>query len=291
MAAMKNGLCLALCLGLCVLQGASFSRADILSEQQKVEIPSGISKAAQAAFDAGDFLAAAREARKGTSAEAAAMAARANLAEGDFIALAGERRAIFAEAERDARLALSRDPENIEGHLYLALALGFLGRIDGTMKAHFGGYANEARTHIDAALTLEPDNPWGHALDGGWNLEITRNGGMLGEAIYDASFEKGVAAYRKALTLEPGNTAIAYQFALQLLAAGGKPNRDEAYRVVARSLAPRDETAVERMARRRAQRLKLALDTNDRLTLRDILREGLGTGNDATRQGLAPGRR
>lgn len=290
MVAMKTGLRLVVCLGLCVMQAAVPARAEMASAQN-TDMGTVLTKTVQDAFDAGDFRTAARQARKGLGAEAAAMAARANLAEGDFIAPAGARRALFVEAERDARLALERDPENIEGHLYLALALGFLGRIDGTLKAHFGGYADEARNHIDKALALDPGNAWAHALDGGWNLEITRNGGALGEAIYDASFEKGVAAYREALTLEPENSAIAYQFALQLLAAGGKSNRDEAYRVVARSLAPRDETMVERMARRRAQRLKLALDTDDRLALRDILREGLGTNRDVTRQGLTPGHR
>lgn len=230
-------------------------------------------------FSLGDFSKAAEEARKIDVPGAAALAARAALAEGDFDTDVKNRRDVFVAAERDARRAIARDPRDPEGHLYLALALGFLGRMDGSLTAHFAGYADEARTHIDLALALDPQSAWAYALDGGWNLEISRDGGLLGEHLYGASPEKGMASYRKALSLEPGNTAIAYQYALQLLAIGGATHRAEAHRVLARSLGtkPTDrEDAVELLARYRAQRLKLAMDTHDELTLKFILREALG---------------
>ena len=170
------------------------------------------------------------------------MAARATLAEGDFNGTPATRRKLFIAAEADARRAIARDPQDPEGHLYLALALGFLGRVDGTLVAHFAGYADEARKEIDTALALDPQSAWAHALDGGWNLEISRDGGLIGEQMYGASPEKGIAAFRKALSLKPDNAAIAYQFALQLLAMGGAAHRAEAYHVLARSLEPKAET-------------------------------------------------
>lgn len=248
---------------------------------------------AREAFSAGDFAKAADEARKLDTAIAAAFAARAALAQGDFVASSSERRSVFVAAENDARRALARDPDSTEGHLCLALALGFLGRIDGSMTAHFAGYASEARTHIDRAIALTPESAWGHALDGGWNLEIVRDGGMLGETIYGASFEKGVAAYRRSLALDPTNGAVAYQFALQLLGAGGVINRAEARAVLVHALRQAPSDVVGIYVHRRIKRLKLALDTDDDLTLKEILRNGLGIGSegsDAVRQKLLPGR-
>ena len=127
-----------------------------------------------------------------------------------------------------------------------------------------------------AAFARDPQNAWAHALSGGWNLEIVRDGGMLGETLYGASLDKGVDAYERALTLEPGNPAIVYQYALQLIAFGTAPRRSEAKRVLAtaRYAEPRD--ALERLAHRRAQRLKLALDTHDETALKLILRDRLG---------------
>ncbi|MES1989325.1 MAG: hypothetical protein V4441_00035 [Pseudomonadota bacterium] len=238
--------------------------------------------AAHAAFTSGDFIAAARLARDEDNADAFALAARAELVQGDFIAAPKDRYALFVDAEADARRAVALAPDKADGHLYLALALGFIGRLDGYIAAHFAGLAHDARSHIDRALVLEPDNAWGHALDGGWNLEIVRGGGIIGETIYGASFDKGVAAYRRALELEPGNAAIAYQFALQLLGANAFSYRDEAYRALVHALKPKDENAAEKLARGRAQRLKLALDMRDTLALKAILREGLGTGAGAT---------
>lgn len=248
---------------------------------------------AREAFAAGEFAKAADEARKFDTSLAAAFAARAALAQGDFVARSAERRSVFATAEEDARRALARDPDSVEGHLCLALALGFIGRIDGSMAAHLAGYASEARAHIDRAIALAPESPWGHALDGGWNLEIVRDGGTLGETIYGASFEKGVTAYRRSLKLDPANAAIAYQFALQLLGAGGTVNRAEARAVLAHALRQAPSDVVDTYVHRRIKRLKLALDTDDERGLKEILRDGLGVGlgpTDAARQKLLPGR-
>jgi tetratricopeptide (TPR) repeat protein len=170
------------------------------------------------------------------------------------------------------------------------LALGFLGRIDGSMAAHFGGYATEARTHINEALALDPKSAWAYALKGGWNLEIVRDGGVIGRSLYGASFDKGVQAYRKALELEPGNAAIAYQYAVQLLAAGGTRNRVEARQVLTRALLPKAEDAVERLARRRAKKLQDALGVHDEVKVQAILGLALGSDDEeAARKPLLPG--
>ncbi len=233
-------------------------------------------EAARTAFAQGSFLTAAEIARPLGTPEGAALAARSELAQGDFLAPPSKRRESFERAEKDARELIALDPKNPEGHLYLALALGFLGRMEGGIAAHFAGYAAEARVHIDKALALAPENAWAHALSGGWNLEIVHDGGLIGETIYGASLEKGCADYARALELDPGNTAIAYQDALQLSTMGNVRRRAEAIRVLGVALQSTPGDALEVLSRRRAQRLKLVLDTHDDVGLRTIIRDQLG---------------
>lgn len=253
--------------------------------------PAEASERLEAALDAcarGEFREAAQMARELGTSEGMALAARAELAEGDYLAPRSSRRDEFERAARDAREAIALDPQNPDGHLYLAVALGFLGRIDGSIVAHFAGYAEEAREHIDRALAIEPANPWANALLGGWNLEIVRDGGPIGESLYGASLEKGVSAYKRALDLDVGNAAIAYQYALQLAALGGS-RRVEARRVLARTLLSHPNDASEILAYRRAEELMSVLDMRDEARLRGILRDRLGISSGPVRSAERPG--
>lgn len=231
--------------------------------------------AAREAFAQGDFRRAATLAHEAGTAEGETLAARSELAEGDFVEHGEASHEDFRRAAKSARAALQLDPDNVEGHLYLALALGFLGRIEGSVAAHFAGYAEEARQHIDRALELAPTDPWANALLGGWNLEIVNDGGVLAETIYGASREKGIAAYNYALALAPGNAAIAYQYALQLVAMGGAWPRAEAYQVLKSSLQAEPVDAFQRFAWRRAERMMLALEAHDDGALRAIMKDQL----------------
>ncbi len=253
--------------------------------------PAEASEGFKAALDAcarGEFREAAQMARALGTSEGMALAARAELAEGDYLASRSSRRDEFERAARDAREAIALDPQNPDGHLYLAVALGFLGRIDGSIVAHFAGYAEEARDHIDRALAIQPANPWANALLGGWNLEIVRDGGSIGESLYGASLEKGVSAYEHALALDAGNVAIAYQYALQLAALGGN-HRVEARRVLVSALFSRPNDASEILAYRRAEALMSAFDMHDEARLRGILRDRLGISAGPVRSAERPG--
>lgn len=229
--------------------------------------------AARQAFAQGDFRRAATLAHEMGAAEGEALAARAELAEGDFVAQGEASHEDFRQAVKSARAAILLDPRNVEGHLYLALALGFLGRIEGSVAAHFSGYAEEARQHIDKALELAPTDPWANALLGGWNLEIVNDGGVFGEVLYGASRDKGIAAYNYALALAPGNAAIAYQYALQLVAMGGAWPRAEAYQVLKTSMRTEPTDAFQRLAWRRAERMMLALESHDDRALQAIMKD------------------
>ena len=249
--------------------------------------------AARRAFAEGAFVQAAELAHTAGGAEGAALAARAELVYGDYLAPVSERYQNFIRAEADARRAIALAPGDPEGHLCLALALGLISREKGSLVAHFAGYAKEARLHIDLARRLAPGSAWGEALLGGWNLEIVRAGGIVGSLFYGASLEAGMAAYARAFARDPVNVSIAYQYAVQIVALGETPHRAEATRRLAVSLdrdVPAD--ALARLAHERAMRLMGALQARDDAAVRAIMRAELGTvdGRDV-RPAIGAGRR
>lgn len=219
---------------------------------------------ARAAFDDGAFLRAAGVAREIGTAEGYTLAAHAEMARGDLIEEQDKTRLeCYRAALADARKAVASAPGDPDAHLVLAIALGFVARGEGGLEAHMQGLGEEARRHIDIALKLAPDSPWAHAALGGWNLQIAYAGGSIGEAIYGASVKAGRRAYDHALRLDPGNTAIAYQYAVQLLGLDGDAYRRRAAELLDEVVAHRPANALERLLRKSAANLKQALDQGD----------------------------
>eukprot|EP00435_Cladocopium_sp_Y103_P077413 s1_g1152.t1 len=155
----------------------------------------------------------------------------AGLVHADLVAARKDRLKFIEQAEEDARAAVAAAPDLAEGHLQLAVALGFKARLEGSLTAHAEGYADEARAHLEYVAAREPDNPWMLALLGGWHLEISDAGGFLGRSIYGAEVDAGLDAYDQALALMPDDLVIIYQCALQLAALG-----DDEYTVKAVAL-------------------------------------------------------
>src|SRR2546423_1168400 len=126
-------------------------------------------------YVAGRFAEAERTALAQGTAAGYALAARAELA-------AETMRAepcleCLKRAEDAALRAIAADPRLVEGHIEYVIAIGFEARLIGMIKAHFKGYAEKAKQHIDAALATDPGNPWAWAALGNWNIEIVQNGG------------------------------------------------------------------------------------------------------------------
>lgn len=231
---------------------------------------------AAAAFDNGVFSRAARLARDLGTAEGDAFAARAELARREFIAVPASRRAALDKATADARRAVARDPKRPEGHLYLAVALGLIARGEGGLAAHLAGYGGEARRHIDTALQLAPDNAWAYAALGGWHLEIAHTGGFVGAALYGAGAADGEAAYERALTLDPENISIAWQYAFQIAGMGGEVRRARARQLLAAILKNPSHTALDVLLRGHAAELAAAVDNDDRAEILRIVTLRLG---------------
>src|SRR5262249_13220241 len=109
------------------------------------------------------------------NAEGFAVAARASLAKeqaDDAPCLE-----CLERAEDFARRSVTADPRLPDGHIYIAMTLGYETRIVGIIHARLKGYAEEAKAELDEALKLDPDNAWALASLGGWSIEIVRNGG------------------------------------------------------------------------------------------------------------------
>lgn len=136
-------------------------------------------------------------------------------------------------AEGYARKAIAAGGKSPESFVYLAAALGYEARIMGTLSAGFKGIATDAREAMEHALRVKPEFSWALAGLGSWHIEVVHTGGsVLGGLMYDASFSKGEAFYRRAVAAEPANLVIHFQFALSLASY----DLDEQRAAVAREL-------------------------------------------------------
>jgi len=237
-------------------------------------------------FASGDFPRAAEEARSTETAEGLALAARAALVHADLVAEPQDRLKFIEQGEEDARAAIAMAPDFAEGHLQLAVALGFKARLEGRLTAHAEGYADEARAHLEYVAVREPDNPWMHALLGGWHLEISEVGGFLGRTIYGAEVEEGIEAYDQALTLRPDDLVIVYQCALQLAALGDEPFKSRAMTLLQKARLPENPDALETLTFERMRILKDALATGNDTMIEHVVRTQKGD----TVAASAPGR-
>lgn len=235
---------------------------------------------AQSEFTQGHFLDAASLARAVQTASGDALASRSTLVYAELLAPNTQRAALITQAEADARRAIARDGDNPEGHLYLAIALGFRARLEGRMAAHFMGLGKEANLHILLAQKLAPNDAWGHAVMGGWNLEICLRGGLLGRSIYHASTSRGVAEYERALELDPKNPAIIFQYAAQLLALNGASSEAKVAALLHRLDGVTPEDALGRLGIARTQKLALLLQQQNRAALARYIADQLDLKNE-----------
>lgn len=227
---------------------------------------------ARALYDAGDFLASAAMAQSLGTSHGMSLAARSTLAHYAYVDRAAATPEIFVHANGLADQALQLDARNVEAHLQAAVALGYRGRMTSPPQAHFAGYAKGARSHIQSALQLEPENLWAHAMLGAWNMEIVRKGGgFMARTMYGAKLDEGIRLYRRALELDPNNPVLQYEFGLALAAQDAKKYAADASQYVKIALALPAKNAFERLALIRAQLLRNALNSGKKAELRAVI--------------------
>jgi len=180
-------------------------------------------------------------------------------------------------AEEFARKAVAADPKLAEGHLYLAVSLGYQARIVGVVRARLGGYPEEARRNLDAALAADPANAQALAASGGWNIEIVRGGGaLLARWLYGASVGTGLDEFAAAFRAAPGNVVLRYQYALSLGGFDLRAYRNDVEDALTRAVTGTPSTAYDAFAQSRARELLAALKRNDDAGFARLLKRDQG---------------
>lgn len=216
---------------------------------------------ALAMFEKGDYLAAAKAGAAEGNAASLALAARATLA--DATLRDAPCMVCLQSAEALARRAIAVDPNNMEGHIHLAVALGYQARIIGTIRARFARFPEQAQEEIETALRLAPNSHWALSAAGGFNIEVVRAGGrLLGSLLYGATFEDGVSYFHKAIAADPENPLIKLQYALSLTGYAFDMRRAEITAVLDSSVRAKPGNVYEEAMRQRAVRLLALLNEN-----------------------------
>lgn len=211
-------------------------------------------------YAAGNYMAAAEAAEAQDSPASLAFAARALIAECLSSPSHSDINALLNRAESAAREALERDPSSVDARLQLALTLGVRGRRASIAEAIRHGYARQGRDLIEEALERDPNEPWAHALMGGWHLEVLRRGGRAGALAYGARLNTGIAEFERARTLAPNDPIITLHYAVALIELDSERYADRAGVLLdaAADMPARD--ALERHARHEARRLSRVLE-------------------------------
>jgi cytochrome c-type biogenesis protein CcmH/NrfG len=166
-------------------------------------------------------------------------------------------------AERLARQAIAADHDNMEGHIHLAVSLGYQARIIGPIRARFARFPEQAQDAVETALRLAPNNHWALSAAGGFNIEVVRSGGrLLGNLLYGASFENGVSYFQRAIAADPENPLIKLQYALALTGYAFNARRAEIAAALDASEHAKPGNVYEEAMRERAGRLLALLNEN-----------------------------
>jgi tetratricopeptide (TPR) repeat protein len=176
-----------------------------------------------------------------------------------------------------AQHAIDLDPKLPEGRIEFVVALGYQARLMGALEAQFKGFAEKARTNIEAAIAADPNNAWAWAALGGWNVEIAHDAGAtLARWLYSASLKTGLDDFSKAFAAAPNNLVIRYQFALSLAACHEPVYRDAILEALSRAVAATPHGAYEGYAQKCAKELLEALKAGDMDTFDRLVRHDQG---------------
>ena len=216
-------------------------------------------------YAAGHYADAMKAGAAANNAQGWLIAARAALA--DAQTRPGTCLDCLKRAEDFARKSVAADPKVTDAHVYLAVAMGYEARIVGPVWARAHDYPGQAKSELDAALKLDPKDPWALGALGGWNVEIVRTGGdYLANWIYGATVDQGLAAFAAAFKAAPDNLSIRYQYALSLAGYDADRFSHEIKDAFARIAKEKPLTAYDALAKSRAAELAALLAKGDRAT-------------------------
>ena len=218
-------------------------------------LAAGTLQDAQLQYKNGDFTGAVQTAVALNTSDGFALAAKSNSI---FASTQPDNKqeAIYAQSEKYARSAVSLDANNSDGYFETARALGRLSQVRGVLAALTQGLGGQIKENLDKALKLDPQFANALVALGLWHAEIFAKGVAF---LYGADPAKGLAAFTRAVKLEPKVIIHRIEFARGLMLIDAGKNRDAAIAQleVAVTLAPRD--AAEKLDLERAKRDLAAL--------------------------------
>jgi len=174
-------------------------------------------EAARELYEQGDFDGSAKLAVHINTADGYSLAARARLMKARFYPQLENRPDLLQQVINDATLALELEPDHLDAHLQMAMALGMLADERNPVAAYLRGYAVRGRQHIDQALKIAPDDPWANGLLGMWHLQIVhRATAFMGEQLYEASVEDGLYYCDRARQLSRDELQVVFGCAVSL---------------------------------------------------------------------------
>jgi len=180
-------------------------------------------------------------------------------------------------AEDLSRKSIAADAKLPDAHVYLAVTLGYKARIEGRIHARLNGYAEEAKSNLDAALKSDPKNGWALAAIGGWNIEIVRGGGSwLASWLYGANIDGGTKDFALAFKSAPDNLVLRYQYALSLGGLDADKYSAQITDALTRASTAEPQTAYEKFAQARAKELLAAFKKGDRSTFDALVKRNQG---------------
>ena len=218
-------------------------------------LAAGTLQDAQSQYAKGDFAGAVQTAVALNTSDGFALAAKSNSIFSST-QTDNKQEALYTQSERYARNAISLDASNSEGYFEAARAIGRLSQLRGVLAALTQGLGGQIKENLDRALRLDPQYANALVALGLWHAEIFGKGVAF---LYGADPAKGLAAFTRAIQLEPKVIIHRVEFARGLMLIDAGKNKDEAIAQleVAVTLTPRD--AAERLDLERAKRDLAAL--------------------------------
>ena len=149
-----------------------------------------------------------------------------------------KRREYFEKAEEFARKAIEVNPDGSKGHLTLSIALGRVA-LDASPKERIR-LSKEIKAEVDKALQLDPNDDIAWHVLGRWHRKLATLSWIekkfanifLGGVPKEASLEKAVEAFQKAIELNPGHINHHLELAITYEKMGQKEKAIAEYKKV-----------------------------------------------------------
>jgi predicted Zn-dependent protease len=143
-----------------------------------------------------------------------------------------EKRRLATNALAAAEAAVAADPRNPKAHLALAVVSGRLAQMESAPKRI--ALSKQVKESAERAAALNPSEDYAWHILGRWNYEIANLNPVLkalAETVYgrfpDATNEKAIACFEKAIAVGPPRVLHHIELA-RSLAAAGRPNEAQA---------------------------------------------------------------